>query len=186
MTAEISPLLFPDLYDAIYIGGVRSPGICKVSGASRKHDWDVKRGPGTQGATETYRGKPPADGIKVTFTLWLQEHFDAWVAFQPLLEYDPTKAVVKAVDIFAPQLDELAIVSVVVTDIGQLEEDEPTKWKRTVSFLEYFPAKKKNATSSPTSSTTNNTTGTSGTAAPSAQDAQQAEIAKLLAEAQKP
>lgn len=185
--SEFDPINNPQDWDYVIIGGTKSPGICKVSGFSRKNEWDIKKGKGTIGATLTYVGKPPAKG-KILWTLWRPEHFIQWQAFRPLLKYDPTKKNVVAVDIFYPSLDDLDIHSVVCEDLGGIEHQGMQLYTIEAEFTEYFPPPKKSAVSTPDGS---KATSTKKNTSPGAQpdpisDAKQAEIAKLLQEAKEP
>ncbi len=188
-SGAVNPIDFPQAWDAIVLGGVTSPGKCEVSEAKRSHEYDVKKGKGTLGATITFVGRPPAK-FSVKFFLWQASHFAQWDAFRPLLKYDPTKKKVSAIDIYHPSLADVEINSVVVESIGNIMHAGDGLYTISVDFLEYFPPPKASAVSTPNGSTSGTSgagTGASaGATPPAAVDAQQAQIAALLKQAQGP
>lgn len=190
-TEQANPLDSPQVYDVIEIGGIVSPGICRVRGFKREQTWDVKKGKGVRGSTSTLVQFPPAKGT-ITFFLWTAAHFTAWALFRPLFLYDPTKKAVQALDIWYPTLLDINISSVVTDDISAIEpvSDPPDGlFQVIVSLHEYFPPAKKSAVSTPSGSQSNGTApgapgSPPGTPVQSAPDSQQAEIAALLKKAQ--
>lgn len=149
--AVINPIDNPQAHDVIVLGSATSPGICLPFEPKRKSDFDQKKGKGTLGATATYVGRPLASW-SITFQLWLARHWDEWAAFVPLLNYDPTKKKVQAIDIYHPSLAELSIKSVVTTSIGMIKHEGKQLYTREVEFLEYFPTPNKSAVSTPSGS----------------------------------
>jgi hypothetical protein len=185
---EVNPIDFPALWDTIKIAGKQSPGIATITdSAGRPYKWDKKEGPGTEGDTKTYRGQRSSD-FSITFLLWTREHFAEWDAFSPLLEYDASKGkAIKAVAIEHPGLNALKIRNVIVEFVGvpQPKSDGTTTIK--VDFSEYYPAKNRNATGTPTSAKSSSSSGPGAPKAPSqAKSKQEEEIERLLAEAKKP
>lgn len=140
--------------DVIAVSGVNSPGLVTLSGFKRENKFDVKEGKGAFGSTTTYVGRPPAKGT-LTFRAWTNDQFDAWNDFLPLFQYNPTKKSVTAVEVYHPLLADLEIHSVVATSVSAWENDGTLLWTRTIELLEYFPAPKVNATSTPSGSQTN-------------------------------
>lgn len=183
-SAALNPIENPEAWDKVEIGQQESPGVCKVGDFKRAHEWDIKKGKGTIGGTVTFVGRPPAKGT-ITFYLWEAEHFEEWARFRPLLQYDPTKAAVTAVDIYHPSLADIGINSVVTESIGAIQHEGKQLYSIAVDFLEYFPPPKKSAVGTPTGS--KSTAGkTPGTTADPIADAQQKEIAALLVKAGEP
>jgi hypothetical protein len=189
-TEIVNPLDAPQVFDVVEIGGQVSPGICRVRGFKRAHNWDVKKGKGVRGATSTLTHFPPAKGT-ITFYLWLPSQFVAWAQFRPLFKYDPTKKAIQAVDIWYPTLLDIDITSVVTEDISAFEptSDPPNgMWECTVALLEYFPPKKKSAVGTPTGSQAQTqptfSQSSQGVLPPAAGDDQQKEMAQLLQKAQ--
>jgi hypothetical protein len=188
-TGQVTPLSAPQVYDVVEIGGVVSPGICRVKGFKRPQKWDTKKGKGVRGSTSTLVQFPPAQGT-ITFYLWEDAHFVAWETFRTLFLYDPTKKGAQAVDIWYPTLLDLNINSVVTEDISALEpaSDPPNGlWVCTVSLLEYFPPSNKPAVSTPSMSQQQAqpkfSESSQGVLPPSAQDQQQQEMGTLLKQA---
>lgn len=153
---DFNPIVFPQLWDNIVIAEVQSPGICELGTFKRVHEFQIKKGKGTVGATVTFTQKPPAEG-SAKLLLWTEEHFAQLDDFLPLLKYDPTKQGVEAVSIFHPTLAAIDISSVVCTNIESITHEGGQLYSIKLDFLEYFPASPKNAVSSPT--TTNDNTG---------------------------
>jgi hypothetical protein len=188
MSSEIlDPFYVPQAWDVVVIGGVVSPGVCKVGEFKRTHEWDIKKGKGTVGATVTFVGRPPAKGT-IDFQLWTRDHFVQWGAFRPILKYDPTKKSVQAVDIYHPSLADIDINSVVVEEIGNIVHEGNGLYSVKLSLLEYFPPPKLSSVSTPTgaAATASGAGNTPGAAPPAAQDQYQTQIAQLMKEAQAP
>lgn len=192
MSGDIDPLANPRAWDVVRIGQVASPGVCEVGEFKRAHEWDVKKGKGTFGSTTTFVGRPPAKG-PVKFYLWDNgtlgtghNHFREWDAFRQLLKYDPTKKSVQAVDIYHPSLADIDIRSVVTESVGNIIHEGKGLYSITVELLEYFPAPKRSAVSTPTQSQSTQAGTTPGTPPPAAQDEQQTEIAALMQQAAAP
>lgn len=184
-----NPIDFPQDWDVIKVAQQTSPGLCKLSGFVRDHEFDVKKGKGTIGGTVTFVGRPPAKGT-VTIQLWTLDHFTQWFAFMPLLRYDPTKKAVQAVDVYHPSLALIEMTSFVVEGVGAIEHQGNGLYAVVVKLLEYFPPPKASAVSTPSGSQANQSPGgsgnASGTPADPVADAQQKEIAALLAKASQP
>jgi hypothetical protein len=185
MSGAIDPLSNPQAWDVIRVGQSTTPGLALVGEIKRKHEWDVKKGKGTFGATTTFVGRPPAT-VSVEFLLWLPSHFTAWDAFRPLLKYDPTKKSVQAVDVYHPAWADVDFKSVVTEAIGSITHKGKGLYSITVDFLEYFPAPKKSAVSTPTTSQSTQGGTTPGTQPDPIGDAQQKQIADLWSKAQQP
>lgn len=148
-----NPFSQPQLWDQIWIGNVPSPGICLVGDFKRSYEWDVKKGKGSQSSTLTYTGRKPAKG-QIKFLLFAAEHFAQWSAFIKLLQYDPTKKKINAIDIGHPSINFVGIHSVVTENIGNVIHEGKQLYSITVSFIEYFPPSNANAVSTPKKSDT--------------------------------
>lgn len=181
----MNPIDNPEAYNTVRIGSVTSL-LCDLSEWPRKYEYDVKKGKGTVGSTTTFVANPPAEG-KITFFLWLPEHWTQWDAFVPLLQFDPTKTKAQAFDIYHPALARLKINSVQTTSIG-LEKNQAKDqlWSIECSFIEYRPTPKKDATSTATGSKSIGKGGIPGALPDPIGDAQQARIAALLKQASQP
>ena len=146
------PIANPVIWDFFLIGSVRSPGICVVHEFKRRHEFDVKKSKGVYGATITFVGRPPAQGI-IEVKLWQSQHFADYEQFIPMLKYDPTKTQVTAVDIYYPSLDKIDIRSVVCESIGNITHEGQKLYKADFEFIEYYPPPPASAVSTPTTST---------------------------------
>lgn len=185
-SGALDPINNPQEWDVIRVGGITSPGLCKLGDMKSKSEWDVKKGKGVYGATLTYVGRPPTK-FTITFKLWLPSHFAAWDTFRPLFKYDATKKQVQAVDIYHPALADIELSSVVCEGIGAINHEGNQLYTIAVDFIEYFPAPKGSAISTPTGSKSNGAApGASGAQADPVADAQQKQIAALLAQASAP
>lgn len=154
--AGINPLAFAEVWDVVTIDGVDSPGKCElVDLPKRKYDWDVKKGKGTIGGTDTFTSAGPIT-FAVKFYAWEEAHFDAWELFLPPLKVDPTKKDnSKAHDFYHPAAADLDLYSVVTGEIGAWEpvgEAAKGMWSRTIQFIEYFPVPPKPALATPAGS----------------------------------
>lgn len=146
------PITDPGSWDYATIAGVPTPGLIPQGGLTfaREHKWDVKVGKGTDGATETYNGKPPAEG-KLKLQFWTPEHFAAWDAFSALLlTYDATKKAPTPATIYHPSLVPLRISAVVVKKVGSVQHAGHGLYEVEVELLEYTPPPKSSAVSTPT------------------------------------
>lgn len=180
-----NPLVNPEAFDVIVVAGVVNPGIVKVTGAERVFDWDVKDAPGSQGSTITYRGWKPTESIQLRFELWTQAQItEFFTTFVPLFYYDASKSAPKPVDVFHPILNANQINSVVTKKIGPLVLEDKQLYSCTIEVLEYRPAPKKNATTTPKSST--GTDPSKAAAKPTVEDEQDRQITALMEQAKKP
>lgn len=182
MSGAIDPFSNPQAWDSVRVGQTSSPGIALVGEVKRKHEWDVKKGKGTFGSTTTFVGRPPANA-SVEFLLWLPSHFTAWDTFRALLKYDPTKKAVQAVDVYHPAWADVDFKSVVTESIGSIVHKGKGLYSITVDFLEYYPAPKRSAVSTPTTSQSTQAGTTPGKTPDPIGDAQQAQIAALAQKA---
>lgn len=187
MTAPANPWDFPDAWDYILLGGALSPGIAVVTSGGKPYKWDVKEGPGTTGASTTFRGSRLAEP-SVQFTIWTREQYEEWWRFVEVFTMDPNKKTLAALDIVHPALNGNGIGSVVPKGIPQLENAGGGKWTATLEFQEYGPPPKKKASGNPKGS--KGGSAGSGSGAGGAQDTalseQEKEIARLLGEAKQP
>ena len=137
--------------DKIQLGTppVNSPGLAILSGFVRKHDFDKKKGRGTNGATLTFDQLPPCEGT-IKFLIWTDAQYQAWLTFQKLFKYDPTKKSVTAVSIFHSSLAEINLSQVVCEHLGaRVMEREPGYglYSYTVKLCEWRPPPAKANTS---------------------------------------
>jgi hypothetical protein len=146
----VNPIDNEDLYDAIVLAGVRSPGQVTLSNHKREQKWDIKEPDGSSGGTTTHKGakiaqfsasfylvKDPIQGI---------DDFEEWESFLPLIKSLTDGKDPKAVDIYHPDLASNDITAVSQASIGGMTHDGKGGATIVVDFLEYRPAKKKGGT----------------------------------------
>lgn len=149
-----NPLDHEELFDAIELGGVASPGRVTLSGHDRKVVWDVKSGPGLSGATTTLKEIPP---IEFTCTFYLVrddaqgiDQWKEWETFLPLIESTVSGPKPKAIDIYHPDLASQTppITSVCKASVGGVVHDGKGGQTVVVKFQEYRAPKPKTGTPS--------------------------------------
>lgn len=154
----------------------------------RPYKWDLKDAPGTQGATITFRGSRPSKfTLKFTFGIGESSNqADAIDKFEssivPLFFIDVTKKTPKPLDVLQVLLAAVDIFALVPENIGGYEHEGGGLYSYSIPCLEYAPAKKKNATSTPTGTTTT----AKKSQSPTFQDQQDREIEALLLKAAQP
>ena len=179
-----NPLLLPEAFDVIIVGGEYLPGLADVGKPKRTFKWDKKEGPGTQGDALTYRGSRLVSWV-VELTFWEAEQVEEWDVKRPGLEPDPKN--VRALDIVHPVLDRQKIRSIVVEEITELFPKLKGGWGVQIGFNEYKAPAKANASGTPKgSASSGGASGGSATKLPTAKTAQELELERLLAEAKRP
>jgi hypothetical protein len=190
-----NPLRSPELINTIVIASVSFGPFGDVRGKfelldpeGRPYKWDLKDAPGTQGATITFRGSRPSK-FKLKFTFGVGEPSDQAAAMDlfdttiaPLFFLDATKKQPKPLDVLQLLLAAVDIFALVPENIGGYEHEGGGLYSYSIPCLEYAPAKKKNATSTPTSTVTT----AKKTSSATFQDQQDREISSLLAKAAQP
>lgn len=135
-------------WDYILLAGVKSPGLCDVKGAGRPLKWDVVEGYMMDGAALKYGGRGLAS-FSVTFRFYTNEELEEWRAFarrftamKVTREQGKALGSSLALDIMHPVLADLDITSVVLEDVGALEQTmDSGEWSATMKFKEYRPLK---------------------------------------------
>lgn len=138
----INPIEHEDVYDAIVLAGVRSPGKVTITGHDRKVGWDIKKGPGQSGASMTRTSEDPV-AFTCTFHLATPEEFDAWPAFLGLINSTVSGPAPKALDIYHPDLTSQLIGAVVKDTVMGTVHDGKGGQTIAVKFIEYKPPKTK-------------------------------------------
>lgn len=180
------PSLHPELYDAIVLGGQRSPGVVKLSGHDREQKWDIKDGKGQEAASSTHDGSKLA-APTCTFYLRNPEERAEWTVFAAVIRSMTSGSAATALAIYHPDLAENGIEAVSNGKIGGMVHDDLGGSTVVVVFQEYKAPKKK-AASTPKGA------GTAASGAGSASAGQQqdpnaaakAELEALLREAEEP
>lgn len=178
----INPFRNADAFDYVVLVGEPSPGLCDVSGAGRKYEWDIRKGHGLAGATVVYTGEGLAK-FTVRFFVWDNEPaegpdlWDDWHTWWARLD---TTDKTKGLDISHPYLDELNIKSVVVDEEKQWTQVEPGYFAKDVSFLQFREPTPE--TGKPSGSKAGAGGGSAGGAQPTAQDEYDKTISDLTAQ----
>ena len=151
MPREPDPINDPELFDAIELGGVRSPGTVKLSGHDRLFNWDVKAGAGQTGASTTLKDVPPRP-FKAAFYLADDDDIAAWPAFRDHVNTTISGTTPKALDVYHPDLAANGFKSVVLANFGGVVHDGKGGQSITIEFQEYAPPKPKGGSPSGSSS----------------------------------
>lgn len=139
-----SPATHPEIYQAIVLGGVRSPGKVTLTNCDRKHDWDVQKPKGQTGAVTVNKG-PANGGFTASFFLADEDDVAGWDDFAALIASTVEGPKPKALSVYHPDLARNKITDVVVESIGVLQHDGKNGATCVVKFLEYRPPKPKPA-----------------------------------------
>lgn len=178
-----SPWVDPKSWDTITVGALSWYGKFEIHRARRLYDWDVKRGPGLEGATQTYRGKKP-QAFEIAFYIWTDLMWTNWKAFSLQFQYSGIKGLVIPVDVVHPSLNQIGISQIQCDYLGVLERvGDDGMWTVPVGIREYFPPLPLNATTTPAGAATTSPVGTPGVVPNPAIAALQAKIAALQAQA---
>lgn len=165
----LDPIANAQAWDVISLAGSVTPGWADVTQFIREHKLDKKMGKGTDGATTTYVGKPPA-GSPIKFYLWTSEHFQTWDRIIPALKYDPAKGKgLVPVDIFHPALADIDVTSVVAEKLGSYVHEGNQLYSREIYFSEYHPPPKASAVSTASGSKGTGSGGAGGNPPPGTQ-----------------
>lgn len=142
----------PLSYDQPICAGRKWPGVARVEGCARVHDWQVNAANGSEGATTTLKGGGLAKP-KITFRLWKGydglawvDYFAAWETFKEVFERTVTGKDPQAITIEHPQFQHNKIRAVVLAQMGDLVPMPDGSAEVTVELLEYKKPKPKIAT----------------------------------------
>lgn len=175
----LTPHTHPNLFQAIVVGGARSPGKVTLSDGSRDHDWQKQKAKGQTGCTTVNHG-PDVSDIVASFYLADEEDVDGWDAFHRVLAASVEGTKPTALSIYHPDLARNKITDVVVKSIGLLQHDGKGGATVVCKFLEYRPPKPKPATKAGAKGRTGTTTLDDPNAA------RKAELDALLQQAREP
>ena len=183
----MNPIDDSDLYDAITLGGFRSPGQVTLSGHDRNEKWDVKDGKGQGGATTTHQGEQVAQ-FTASFYLVKDDaqgidDFAAWEVFVQVIKSTVVGKSPTALDIYHPDLAANDIKAVCKASIGGMVHDGKGGATVAVKFIEYRPPKKKTGSPNGAGGWTSST-GAANKNDPNA--AAKAELDKLTKQAKSP
>lgn len=151
ITAVANPYQSPLRWDYIECAGLVSPGVIPrggMTGFDRVYNFAMQMGYGMYGADLTFGLRPPAEGEFRIWT-WTAEQYEAMGPFLSVLEYDPTKQKVQAIDIFYPALAMIGIRRVVTMKISPPKHQGGKKYEWVLGFKEFRPPPKISAVSTP-------------------------------------
>jgi hypothetical protein len=137
----INPIDHEEAYDAVILGGKRSPGVVTITGHNHKVGWDIKTAKGQAGASMSRKSEEPVP-FTCTFFLADREDRDAWPAFLGLINSTISGPEPKALDIYHPDLVEQGITSVVKAETQGTKHDGKGGQIKVVQLIQYRPPKK--------------------------------------------
>lgn len=143
-TPSENPIDNPSAYDFIEIAGMKTPGLCKLTGCDRAYDWKVNAAHGSDGASTTLTG---VGVIQPSFelTLWEPEHFVAWETLERIL-YDSIRGdKAKALSAHHPEMARKGFGALSIKKVGQLIPKPGGVSTVKVDVLEFKPPKPKAA-----------------------------------------
>lgn len=126
-------------YDVITLGGVKSPGLCRMpNNPERKTEVDIQGQPGYQGKISIPKGDNLIEVVYL-FEIWESAHFAQWKVLRQRLESarvkKPRQEVIVVID---PRLEGLASKFTVIGLSGSNGfQIEPGLWGANVTLLEY-------------------------------------------------
>lgn len=134
-------------WDAIIVGGKRSPGVVRLDGPGLQIGWDIQNGSGMTGAV-TRRVAEPLKEFGAEFDLSNAPDdldvtdFDLWDEFEALLRSTVvTGKKPFALDVYHPDLARVGITAATIKSIGMLQLDGKGGGKIKVQFIEFRPPK---------------------------------------------
>lgn len=125
--------------DFIVLGLMKSPGKATISKLATPRKWDEREGYGASGATIVYNGNKLAT-FEVLIEMWdeIQATLD-WPAFALVLAKAAPNIIPIALGIGHPLLNSppYNVTSVIVEDVGGLEQDDYGLWSCVIKFKEF-------------------------------------------------
>lgn len=117
------------------LGGVESPGICEIYGASSPRKWDEIEGYGWVGGLLVFHGLPLSK-FSVRCTLYTDAHWEQWERFRRVVARPPIGTRPRALSIEHPQLAELGITAAVVEEVYAAHQVGNGVWEIEISLIE--------------------------------------------------
>lgn len=143
-----NPVDTPELYDVLFLAGVETPGLCKLSMPELDEGWEKQESKGSSGGETVHNGAKLVE-FEAEIYLWKEfggfDWFAEWESFKPILQTPIQKNASKALDIYHPQLEGLGIGSVVVKSRTEPQPDGKGGATVKIKFLQYAPPKPKAA-----------------------------------------
>jgi hypothetical protein len=128
-------------WDRVEIGGVEFAETQVDVEGDFGNDWDVKKSPGADGAPATNKGYEPCRP-KLTWLLYLWDHFDAYVELLAKVQPRPGKTAPPEIEVVHPQLQLVGKVKFRIVKIHTLKKVGPQMMQAQFDLLEYFPTPK--------------------------------------------
>jgi hypothetical protein len=113
-----------------------SPGIATLAGAGSPRDWEVRKGYGYAGAMLWFKGRGLAK-FTVTLRFYNEADLAGWHAWKSLVQALPFGRRERYLPIWHPELAELEIDKVVVTNLHQLEQSDDGVWSVKIDFMQH-------------------------------------------------
>lgn len=143
------PFDLGDALDYHTFGTMRSPGVCRIIGADRQLNWDIKEAKGQEGASSTLNGKPLGE-FEVEYYLaddgavsGGQTDFDLWETFQRLVESTVNGPKPVALPFYHPDTARNHYTEVVLRNMGNMIHDGRGGATIKVKYGEHKPPKPK-------------------------------------------
>ncbi len=139
----INPLVTPNAYDVIRLGGVISEGQAEVTNGASPRKIDVRKGNGLSGATTVFTGID-IKAFNVRLTFWDQAQIEWYGSiFAPLLALPPSGKSPKSLDFYHPLVSEppINIRAVLVENVTQLLQTGDGIWTVDISLMPFRPPK---------------------------------------------
>lgn len=139
----------PLAYDQPIIAGRKWPGVARVQGCDRAHEWQVNKAQGSEGATTTLLGAGLAEP-KITFKIWKGydglkwvDYFAEWDSYRTVFDRTVAGKKAEAIVVEHPQFSHNKIRAVVMKRMGDLVPQPDGSAEVTVELLEYRKPKPK-------------------------------------------
>jgi hypothetical protein len=132
--AQWNPIERP--IDKVWFGGMWTPGIADVSGASAPRKWEELGGYGLSGAMLIYRGWGLSH-FSVKLRLYSTEDWKDWHAFKQLVARPPRGKRPTSIEVAHPLLEDLQIRAVVVEDVLVADQTGDGEWTIELKLIAF-------------------------------------------------
>lgn len=137
----------------ILLGGQKSPGLVEIVGAKAEYEYLVRQANFTTGARQLYKYRKLSE-FEVRIRCYSTDEliaFDQWRSIlrapdkrslivnpDAKLKKGSEGAVMRALDIWHPLLEDLEIKAVVVLSVGQFDQVDHGVWQVTIRFRQHI------------------------------------------------
>jgi hypothetical protein len=122
--------------DWVKLGGLRTPGLCEITGAGSPRRWDERESYGYSGATVVFHGLKLAH-FALRLRFFTSQDWEDWYAFKPSIDKPPLGAKQGPLDIEHPLLAQVGITSAVVEDVMSPTQTADGEWTVELRMIEY-------------------------------------------------